>query len=163
MIDDWLRRIDVYETLTLTYAKTRTEVARFAGLYVVADEPKRALWVGEVGDASREHVQSRLEFLAAADPAVHWRPNPAGTEDPFRDCTFSYDCSGSGYRGTWTLQRQPSGLYLEVSEDWIDDPAGATPATRNEKTHDEAAARAALCAQMRFTTSNEWLMPYIKR
>ena len=122
----------------------------------------KSMWFAEVDGSARAALGARLEPFIQGIPK--WTPGPAQGSDPFHDSfAFSFDSAGSGYRGTWTLVRDAEDRYREAAEDAIDDPAGLVYLPGSDRTLTGGEAREALKRQLRFTTSNQSLLPYVRR
>ena len=171
MIDEWLARIDTHDRLDLTARSVVRYVARLADLYVVGREepdpngyPTREVWIAPVTEASREELRARLETLANDKPELFWQPNPAGTLDPFHaGYWISFPWQDLGERGDWAVARQPDGRFRVSTQRMIDDSGGGGEPRCTESYLDEAAAREAICEQLRHSRGNQYLMPTIDK
>jgi hypothetical protein len=163
VVEEWLTRLDRFESLTLRGPDRATvEVRRLAGMYLLGthDRSGKTVWWADVSPEARAALQGRLEPRAAWTPT--WAPAPAGVQDPFdAGCVLSYADSNAGFSSDWTVSRQPDGRFLLDYEERFDDSAGVAPPVKEEHvllTREEARAR---LMQRLPNGCTRWLLPSV--
>lgn len=153
-LDQWIKRIDRGDQLTLWEGNLQLIAGKCAGFYVVKEG--KDYWSNPTtkpdAAVARHQLRKRLaSFQTGKHVNAAWRENIAETDDPFESTEYALVSheTGSGGSCTVAFTRQPNGEYVRtttLNNDW--DFFGSEPTIQTERLS-EVEARAELDDQMR--------------